>query len=137
MKKWTDRENNSANTKRESINMPTAQELKKMLLDIYQCRKTFELLLIDKQPKTRMGVYIVDKMRIRIYSKWGKCCPLEEIAIHEYAHHIHETEKRRDANRRKERAHGPEFWRIYSALMSVAQKKGIFTDDYIASIVNS
>lgn len=107
-----------------------------MLLDIYRCKTPFELLLIDKKPRTRMGVYIVDKKRIRIYSKWEKFCPLKEIAIHEYAHHIHETEKRKSNNRRKERVHGPEFWRIYSALMSVAQRKGLFIDNYIADIID-
>lgn len=107
-----------------------------MLLDIYKCKTPFELLLIDKMPKTRMGVYIIKNKRIRIYSKWEKFCPLKEIAIHEYAHHIHETEKRISNNRRKERVHGPEFWRIYSALMSVAQGKGIFIDNYIADIID-
>ena len=93
-----------------------AVELKALLLKIYRCTKDFELLVIDKKPKTRMGVYIVDKKRIRIYSKWICVTPLAEIAIHEYAHHIHETEKRENPNRRQERVHGPEFWRIYSAL---------------------
>lgn len=51
---------------------------------------------------------------------------LEEIAIHEYAHHIHETEKRINENRRKERVHGPQFWRIYSTLMSVAQRRPFY-----------
>ena len=114
----------------------SALSLKQMLLDIYKCQQPFELLLIDKKPKTRMGVYIVNKKRIRIYSGWRKYCPLKEIAIHEYAHHIHETEKRKSENRRKERAHGPEFWRIYSALMAVAQRKGLFTDNYIADIID-
>ncbi len=113
-----------------------AISLKQMLLDIYKCKKPFDLLLIDKMPKTRMGVYIVDKRRIRVYSKWDKFCSLKEIAIHEYAHHIHETEKRKNDNRRKERVHGPEFWRIYSALMSAAQRKGIFIDRYIADIID-
>ena len=83
-----------------------------------------------------MGVYIVGKRRIRVYSKWNKYCPLEEIAIYEYAHHIHETEKRKTACRRKERAHGPEYWRIYSALMSAAQRKGLFIDTYISEIIS-
>ena len=39
-------------------------------------------------------------------------------------------------NRRKERVHGPKFWRIYSALLSVAQRKGLFTDTYIADIID-
>ena len=114
----------------------SAQSLKNMILEIYSCKKPFELLLIDKKPKTRCGVYIVDKMRIRVYAGWKEHVPLKEIAIHEYAHHIHETEKRRTNNRRKERVHGPEFWRIYSALMSVAQAKRLFFDTYISDIVN-
>ncbi len=113
----------------------SAISLKQMLLDIYRCRRPFELLLIDKKPKAKMGVYIVNKQRIRICSGWGKFCPLKEIAIHEYAHHIHETEKRKSDNRRKERVHRPEFWRIYSALMTVAQRKGLFTDNYIAAMI--
>ncbi len=105
------------------------------LNSIYQCKEPFELLVINKKPKTRMGVYIVNNKRIRIYSKWESYCTLEEIAIHEYAHHIHETEKRRSKDRRKERVHGPEFWRIYSALMSQAILKGLFNDDLIEDII--
>jgi len=114
-----------------------AERLKAFLLKIYHCKKDFELLVIDKKPKTRMGVYIVDKQRIRIYSKWSCASPLEEISIHEYAHHIHETEKRTNQNRRKERAHGPEFWRIYSALCCKATQMELFTDEYIADIVTN
>ena len=115
----------------------TAESFKSMLLNIYKCKQPFELLLIDKRPKTRMGVYIVDKKRIRIYTKYKDVCPLEEISIHEYAHHIHETEKRKNSNRRQERVHGPEFWRIYSALMSIAQLKGLFVDSYISDIIGA
>lgn len=113
----------------------TAIRLKQMLVEIYPCKKKFELLVIDKRPKTRMGVYVVDKRRIRVYSKWSDVCPLEEIAIHEYAHHIHETEKRKSQDRRKERVHGPEFWRIYSALMCIAQNKGLFSDPFISDMI--
>ena len=116
-------------------NILQAERLKQFLLKIYPCKKDFELLVIDKKPKTRMGVYIVNKQRIRIYSKWSCASPLEEIAIHEYAHHIHETEKRKNQNRRQERAHGPEFWRIYSALCCKATQMGLFIDMYIADIV--
>ena len=101
-----------------------AVELKALLLKIYRCTKDFELLVIDKK-------------RIRIYSKWICVTPLEEIAIHEYAHHIHETEKRENPNRRQERVHGPEFWRIYSALCCKATLIGLYSDDYVADIVLS
>lgn len=114
-----------------------ASELKTFLLKVYHCKKDFELLVIDKKPKTRAGVYIVDKRRIRVYSKWRFSMSLQEIAIHEYAHHIHETEKRNNQNRRQERVHGPEFWRIYTALCCKATQMGLYTDEYVADIVSS
>ena len=83
-----------------------------------------------------MGFYIVDKQRIRVYSKWICATSLEEIAIHEYAHHIHETEKRRSTNRRLERIHGPEFWRIYFALCCKASLNGIYYDELIQILYN-
>lgn len=112
-----------------------ALELKEFLLKIYRCKKDFELLVIDKKPKTRAGVYNIEKQRIRVYSKWSCCMSLKEIAIHEYAHHIHETEKRKNPNRRQERAHGQEFWRIYSALCCKAAQMGLYVDKHIADIV--
>ena len=116
-------------------NVRSPEYYHQFLLNIYQCDKPFELLVIDKKPRTRMGSYVVEKQRIRIYAKWYIACPLEEIAIHEYAHHIHETEKRVDPNRRRERIHGPEFWRIYSALMANAISKGLFYDPFIKDII--
>jgi len=112
-----------------------AAELKAFLLKIYRSKKDFELLVIDKKPKTRAGVYIVEKQRIRVYAKWSCTTPLDKVAIHEYAHHIHETEKRTNKNRRQERSHGPEFWRIYSALSCKATLMGLYTDKYISDII--
>ena len=116
-------------------NVIQAERLKQFLLKIYRCKKDFELLVIEKKPKTRMGCYIVDKQRIRIYSKWICAAPLEKIAIHEYAHHIHETEKRKTSNRRVERIHGSEFWRIYSALCCKATLSGLYDDELISDIL--
>ena len=112
-----------------SINLNTAVYLKSTLLSIYKCKVPFELLVIDKKPKTRMGVYIPVKKRIRVYSKWSIATPLMEIAIHEYAHHIHCTEQKKAEN--NERPHGPQFWEIYGALMCVAVQKGYFKEDRI------
>ena len=70
-----------------------AIRLKQFLLEIYPCKKDFELLVIDRKPKTRMGSYSCDEQRIIIYSQWSRDeITLEGIAIHEYAHHIHITE---------------------------------------------
>ena len=79
----------------------SAATLKRLLLDIYKCEKPFELLAINRKPRTRMGVYIVEKQRINVYAGWSNTCPLEEIAIHECAHHIHETEKGINENRKR------------------------------------
>lgn len=114
-------------------NYPNADYFKDFLLSIYPCKVPFELLVIDKKPKTRSGVYIFDKRRIRIYAQWGDFVPLKEIAIHEYAHHIHFTEQNKEGN--EERPHGPQFWEIYGALMCVAVQKGLFSEKRIKDIV--
>lgn len=118
-------------------NIPTAEYLKSFLLRIYRCKVPFELLVINKKPRTKMGVYIhsPDKHRIRIYSKWRFACPLEEIAIHEYAHHIHETEMGGIFGRSAHKSHGQIFWRAYSALMARAHIKGLFNDELIEDIL--
>lgn len=92
--------------------------------------------MIDKKPKTRMGCYDTKNNRIRIYSKWICATSLEEIAIHEYAHHIHQTEKGGIFGRRRNRTHGEIFWRIYSALMVNALKIGVFKDNLIEDLCN-
>lgn len=108
--------------------------LTNFLYEIYPCRYPFTLLVINKRPKTKMGCYIIDTKRIRIYAQYQDICPLEEIAIHEYAHHIHETELRKNSNRRQERAHGPEFWRIYTTLMCIAIQRNMFHSHWTADI---
>lgn len=57
------------------------------------------------------------------------------FAIHEYVHHIHETEKRKNPNRRKEQSYGAEFWRIYSALCYKASLIDLYHDDLISDII--
>ena len=97
---------------------------------IYVCKVPFDLLVNDKRPKTRAGVYIPNKRRIRIYSRWEDRIPLEEIAIHEYAHHIHFTEQEKG----DERPHGPQFWEIFGALMCVAEQKGLYKRERVSDI---
>ena len=109
-----------------------ADYFKNMLLSIYPCKEPFDLLVIDKKPKTKCGVYIISKRRIRIYARWKVAMPLEEIAIHEYAHHIHYTEQYKVE--RGDRPHGPEFWEIYGALMCRAVQKGLFNEQRVSGI---
>ena len=72
-------------------NYPSADYFKDFLQKIYSCKEPFELLVVDKKPKTRAGVYIYDTHRIRIYAPWGH---LKETAIHEYAHIIRNVVRR-------------------------------------------
>ena len=110
-----------------------ATQLKWMLLKIYRPQVAFELRVTMQRPKSRMGYYVPAKRSITIHGGWGDVHSLEEIAIHEYAHHIHFTEHRRSG--KKDTPHGQNFWRIYSALMAKAIEKGLYNDKYIDKII--
>lgn len=110
-----------------------ATQLKWMLLKIYRPQVAFDLRVTMQRPKSRMGYYVPAKRSITIHGGWGNVHPLEEIAIHEYAHHIHFTEHRRSG--KKDTPHGQNFWRIYSALMAKAIENGIYNDNYIDKII--
>lgn len=114
----------------------SAESLKDYLLKIYKCKVPFDLYIIDKKLKTKLGVYIVQTHKIRVYSKGRSISSIKQTAIHEYAHHIHETEQGGIHGRGRFRAHGEIFWRIYSALMSEALKKGLYTDLCIRDIIS-
>ena len=110
-----------------------ATQLKWMLLKIYRPQVAFELRVTMQRPKSRMGYYVPAKRNITIHGGWGDVHSLEEIAIHEYAHHIHFTEHRRSG--KKDSPHGQNFWHIYSALMSKAIEKELYNDNYINKII--
>ena len=110
-----------------------ATQLKWMLLKIYRPQVAFELRVTMQRPKSRMGYYAPAKRSITIHGGWGDVHLLEEIAIHEYAHHIHFTEHRPSG--KKDTPHGQNFWRIYSALMAKAIEKGLYNDKYIDKII--
>ena len=110
-----------------------ATQLKWMLLKIYRPQVAVELRVTMQRPKSRMGYYVPAKRSITIHGGWGDVHSLEEIAIHEYAHHIHFTEHRRSG--KKDAPHGQNFWRIYSALMAKAIENGIYNDNYIDKII--
>lgn len=114
----------------------SADSLKDYLLKIYRCKVPFDLYIIDKKLKTKLGVYIVQTHKIRVYSKGRSISAIKKTAIHEYAHHIHETEQGGIHGHGSFRAHGEIFWRIYSALMSEAFKKGLYTDPCIRDIIS-
>lgn len=107
-----------------AANTGDAEFYKSFLLDIYQCTKPFDLVVVHTKPKTRMGTYAPRFSRIRINDGWGDTEWCKEIAIHEYAHHIHFTEKGK--TRKKEDPHGKQFWQIYGQLILLARQKGLY-----------
>ncbi len=110
-------------------------KLKDFLLKIYKCKISFELIVINKKPKRRLGTYLCANHKIIVYSKDMDIIEIKHTAIHEYAHHIHETEQGGIHGHGRYRSHGEIFWRIYSALMAEASKRGLFEDPLIQDIV--
>ena len=95
------------------------------LLRIYPCKVPFELRILHTKPKGRCGAYWSHNRHILINDKYisldtRRCM---EVAIHEYAHHLHHTEFCKEEN--KDKPHGPEFWMIYGQLMNRAKVIGV------------
>lgn len=83
---------------------PEAERLKRLMISLYQPKEDFIIYLDRKRhPETRMGIYSPFYRKITIY-----CCYNEnlEVCIHEYAHHIVDTEIRTNSTMRN---HGKEF----------------------------
>ena len=62
--------------------------------------------------------------------EWGFPASLEQVLIHEYAHHVHDTEQSGVG-----RVHGAQFWCIYSALMARAIRLGLMGCELTEDII--
>lgn len=103
---------------------------KEFLLKIYKCKIPFELRFRNTKPKSYCGLYYPGRPgKINLYPKWAPLCPLKEVAIHEYAHHIHRTEYYNRGDSKLDRGHGHNFMRIYSALRAKAVSLGLYEED--------
>ena len=96
------------------------------LLLIYPCKVPFEIKIHHTKPKHRVGSYWPHNRHIVIndkpmYMDTQKCM---EVAIHEYAHHLHYTEFKKEE--RRQAPHGQQFWMIYGQLMNRAKALGIY-----------
>ena len=97
-----------------------------LLLRIYPCKVPFEIKIHHTKPKHRVGSYWPHNRHIVIndkpmYMDTQKCM---EVAIHEYAHHLHYTEFKKEE--RRQAPHGQQFWMIYGQLMNRAKALGIY-----------
>lgn len=111
----------------------TPEYFKTLLKEIYSPKEDFSLVLTHQKPKTRMGTYNPILKRIRIHDGWGDEDLCTEIAIHEFAHHIHYAEK--NCRHNGEKPHGKEFWMIYYTLLTRAIQKGLYSEERINDLV--
>lgn len=86
--------------------------LKEILLQLYTPKYPFRLAVSDMHPKRRLGTYFPDRSRIIVYAR--NTMGMRNTAIHEYAHHITETEIGFFPRR-----HGKMFKRTYSQLIDI------------------
>ena len=116
--------------KESSMTDKPASYFTEQLLRIYHCKVPFELRILHTKPKGRCGSYWKHNRHILINDKFitldtRRCL---EVAIHEYAHHLHYTEFGKEEKR--DQPHGPEFWMIYGQLMNRAIAIGIDVDPF-------
>lgn len=69
---------------------PRAMKLKRMLLRIYKPKYPFRLAVSNRQPPRRLGTYFTATSRIMVYK--NDPLVMREVAIHELAHHVTDTE---------------------------------------------
>ena len=116
--------------KEKSMTDKPASYFTEQLLRIFPCKVPFVLRILHTKPKGRCGSYWKHNRHILINDKFitldtRRCM---EVAIHEYAHHLHYTEFGKEE--KKDKPHGPEFWMIYGQLMNRAIAIGIDVDPF-------
>lgn len=116
----------------------SAEYFRQYLLKIYPCRVEFSLKVTHKRCKTRLGSYNRYSHNINIHDKQLDDEYCKEVAIHEYAHHLHHTEPCLFTNdkRKSDRSHGCHFWIIYTFLMQQAYQKELFSYKYMLPLYN-
>ena len=115
----------------------SAEYFHRFLTDIYPCSVPFTINVVHRKYKKRVGTYFHGPQKINIYDGGRNDNQCRETAIHEYAHHLHQTEKNMftDDVRKTDRSHGAHFWEIYAFLMVSAYKKGLYVDDYLLPLL--
>ena len=100
-----------------------AKYYKEILLDLYPCKVPFSVVVRNDKPKRRIGTYYSNSKRIVLHTGWLPKYDPVETAIHEYAHHLHDTGF--SAREKKQAPHGKEFWQIYGQLVNRAKMMGL------------
>lgn len=132
-----DKSDNDVNSKSRFFTMnnvdfnknPSPEYYKEFLLHIYKCKVPFKLRFRKTMPKHYIGLYVIKPHRIILYPKKTDAQRMLEVAIHEYAHHVHHTELSK-GDPKLDRSHGHNFTRIYTALRARAFELGLLSDVY-------
>ena len=106
---------------------PEEQFYADLLCSVYPCKVPFSVTVRNDKPRKRLGTYYPKTKRIIIHTGWKETHNCTETAIHEFAHHIHHTEFKKQE--RKQKPHGKAFWQIYGQLIWRAKAIGAFEDD--------
>ena len=115
------------------MNKQPASYFKNLLLLLYPCKVPFTLNVFHTKPKTRCGTYYSHSRRININDGGRETNRCIEIAINEYAHHLHYTEFAKEA--KQQDPHGPAFWQIYGQLVGRAKALELYEDANLPIIV--
>jgi len=110
-------------------------QVKQKLLAIEDAPLDFTLIYSGKKSKKVNGLYKPASREIILHNRnfssddTGQNLLLY-TAIHEYAHHLHACSR---GGTLSARAHSPEFWAIFHALLEKAEKKKIYNDVFSVS----
>lgn len=103
--------------------LSTSGVLTCFLMLLHEAEQGFELVFSDRNYRSVAGCYDPRKHRIYVNNNHASLGRWLEVAIHEYAHHIHCTEG--ELLRRDPTPHGETFKRLNHELTLAAQAKGL------------
>ncbi len=110
-------------TKAERSLLSTSGVLTCFLLLLHRPEQDFELAFTNRNYRTVGGCYNPRNRRIYVNNNHASLSRWMEVAIHEFAHHIHYTEG--ELLRRDPAPHGATFHRINDALRQQASAMGL------------
>ena len=110
-------------------------QVKEKLLAVEDAPMEFSLVFSGKKSRKVNGLYKPETREIIIHNRnFGQGATADNLllytAIHEYAHHLHACSC---GGRLPVRAHGPEFWAVFHALLEKAEAKKIYRDVFADS----
>jgi hypothetical protein len=104
----------------------TPGSVREALARLRLARVDWSLAFSGERSQTVNGFYTPDKREIVINDNFSSDEALIYTAIHEYAHHIAMTEY----GVKLSSAHSPAFWYVFYALLSEAERQGLYSNPF-------